>query len=71
MNCLAKVSPFDSKPHKDALDNESRAHNSNEREEVEEEDTSENGNDEVCEDEKRPGFCEPCSMRYEDLKCVS
>ena len=24
----------------------------------------------VCDDEKRSGFCEPCSVRYEDLKEV-
>ncbi len=65
-NCTFKQSPFDVNCLKD-VDQDSAGVNSNS--DAEGDNIGED--DALYEDEKRPGFCEPCSVRYEDLKTVS
>ena len=66
-NCSFKQSPFDVNCHKDADQDSVGVNSSNS--DVEGDNIGED--DALYEDEKRPGFCEPCSVRYEDLKTVS
>ena len=69
LNCSFKQSPFDVRIIKDSADGVSASSNADS-----DVDTGIDDNGGAVlpyEDEKRPGFCEPCSVRYEDLKTVS
>ena len=66
-DCSARVSPFDIH-HRNISDDNRESSPKKDYEEAEE--RLEGQDETACEDERRSGYCEPCSMRYEDLKEV-
>lgn len=84
MNCPVKASPFDpqqltkedvntNSDHSDSEngDSSSSTKSCKGEEEMKMEEGIGNDKKKIVREEKRAGFCEPCSVRYEDLIAVS
>ena len=73
-SCPANVSPFDVNNTREPVSDRSRSSKKeedvNEEEDMIEDQEHQEDKDEE-QDEKRPGYCEPCAVRYEDLRMVS